>query len=185
MNEETRKMVSWYEQAWLDETEKSEKMVTQLATLQLELAATRQAAIRAQQVEPLERECTKLHHQVNNLKTQLEQFSEFQTVQTQLLETRQKLERLQRRFQREDFWHGMAEEFSESLEAFEPIFGSLNVDQLDLTLNTIRNWHIQLDITLEQALTGQAKQKETEHARRILIAHWVLLRWLEVSEVVQ
>lgn len=185
MNNETREMVSWYERAWLEETKKSEKMSTELAAIQLELANTRQAAMRAQQVEPLEQECKDLYSQVKTLKAQLEQFSEFQTLQTQLLETHQKLERLQRRFQREDFWHGMAEEFAESLESFDSITGSIISEEPDEVLETVQDWHTQLAQTFENGMKGQAEQHATEHARRILIAQWVLLRWLEVSEVTQ
>ena len=127
-----------------------------------------------------------------DLRTQLEsaQYSllgleRIAVLESELDTERKRLSRLQRRCARPDFWRELAHEFAESLDAFPSIYGSDDAESDDQLRATVGDWHAQIQATLERVLAGKSQMTEVEYARKILMAQWVLLRWFEVSEVVQ
>lgn len=132
----------------------------------------------------LEAERDSLKTQVQDLESQLKKIQALGDVHSQLDQTQKKLERVQKRVYREDFWRGMVSGFAESIDSFPMIYGAEEQDTDAKTLSAISDWNIEIELILQMALQGQAESEDLERARRLLIAQWVLLRWLEVAEVV-
>jgi hypothetical protein len=182
--------LQWYEAQWLDAREevrleraKTARLEGEILALQHQLKHERLEAERVAQIPRLELERDGLRAALDSLQTRADELRQLDAITEELHQTRSKLERVQRLPTRVGIWEGLAREFAESLEDFAPIYGALERDTDDEVILTVMAWHEQIEQTVAHGLTGNALTDETTHARRILIAQWVLLRWLEVAEV--
>ena len=182
--------LQWYEVQWLEAREearleraKTARLEGEILALHHQLKHERLEAERAAQIPRLELERDGLRAVLESLQSRADELSQLDAITEELNQTRLKLERVQRLPTREGIWEGLAREFAESLEDFAPIYGALERDTDEDVILTMMAWHEQVEQIVAHGLVGSALTDETAYARRILIAQWVLLRWLEVAEV--
>ena len=182
--------LQWYETQWLEAREEARLERAKIARLEGEILALQHQlkhaqleAAQAAQIPIIELERDGLSAALHDLRGRGDELGQLDAVTQELLQTRAKLERVQRLPTREGIWEGLAREFAESLEDFAPIYGALERDTDDEVILTVMAWHEEVERIMTSGLAGNALTDETACARRILIAQWVLLRWLEVAEV--
>lgn len=182
--------LQWYETQWLEAREearleraKTARLEGEVLALQHQLKYAQLESAQAAQIPILELERDGLRAALKGVQSRAEELYQLDAMTEELSQTRLKLERVQRLPTREGIWEGLAREFAESLEDFAPIYGALERDTDEEVILTVMAWHEEIERIMTHGLAGNALPDETASARRILIAQWVLLRWLEVAEV--
>lgn len=192
MTDQRSEELRFYEDEWLKlaklhQTEKIRALdladqLEQQRALNLQL---REHITQLTQVLETDQTTLDLRTQLESARYSLRGLERIAVLESELETERKRLLRLQRRCARPDFWRELAHEFAESLDAFPSIYGSDDAESDDQLRATVGDWHAQIQVTLERVLAGESQMTEVEYARKILMAQWVLLRWFEVSEVVQ
>lgn len=135
-------------------------------------------------VPQLEQEIKQLEHKLQGLTARFKELESLDNLKNELQESKLRLEQIQKRVGRQDFWQELAREFSEEVDDFPSIKGhGETVD--DQLLHSLTQWHREIENTVLQALTNQGRLEQTIRTKRILMAQWALLRWLEITEVVE
>ena len=99
-----------------------------------------------------------------------------------LLKETERLGELEQRVTHPKFWtQEMVAPFSETLGAFDDVYGANAPEAPGEVLEQFGAWHRQVEETLGALLSGPFDLAACERLRRVLICQWVYLRWLEIS----
>ncbi len=180
----------FYESEWqkeqllrIEERQKRLELESSLEKLRLEHHSLKLQAAQASRIPTLEMESGHLRSELELLKSKIAELDNLELLKNSLLEAQIQLKKLQNRVSREGFWHSIALEFAESVDDFPAIYGHEHQAPKEAVQTAVTHWQLEIQDCLEQAYQG--KNPDLVQARRFLIAQWVLLRWLEITEVTQ
>jgi hypothetical protein len=196
MNEQDRVPLEehkrFYEEEWekeqslrIEERKKRLEIEAKFELLERECVRLKIEALKASNVPILEAERNDLRFRLEALQQRLPSLEALDHLQHELEQSRHELQSVQSKISRASFWSSIAKEFAESIEDFPAIQGSSAKDSNSAVIETVNAWQQEIQATFGRALAGHSDFDQTARARRILIAQWVLLRWLEITAVVQ
>jgi hypothetical protein len=136
----------------------------------------------AARVPNLEKRLADSQSQLIALQERFAELNQFEAIKSQLHDSQAKLEQVQQRVSKETFWRRIAEEFAESVEAFPSLKGNKADSNAELVI-AVEAWTLEVLETLTQALDHQ--NPDLARVKKLLIAQWVLFRWLEITEVIE
>jgi DNA repair exonuclease SbcCD ATPase subunit len=108
---------------------------------------------------------------------------EQQNLQTSLDQTREKLNQLEAKVTKPQFWKKeFVEPFAFALHEFNDIGGSSENDDPQAVRELFQTWHGEIEAQVIEFATNGFDLEACERLRRILLLQWVYLRWLEIRE---
>jgi uncharacterized protein YydD (DUF2326 family) len=182
----------FYESEWLkenglhlEERAKRLQLELEIEALKLENQKLKTLASQTEQIPSLKQERNDLQAELIGLKKRLMELSTLETLKHELESKTQELLAVQRRVSRESFWQDVAREFAEQIEDFPTIYGSKTQDSDKTILAALEEWHLEIKESMTDALESRGTSEQLSKTRKLLIAQWVLLRWFEITGVVQ
>jgi uncharacterized protein YydD (DUF2326 family) len=182
----------FYESEWnkeqtlrLEEHAKRLELESEVAALKLGNQNLIRSANQLEQIPLLSQERDALRTELESVKHRLSELDTLETLKNEFARIQKELAAIQRRVSRQNFWQDVAREFAEEIEDFPTINGSSTQEPDKTILAAFEEWHLEMMLGVEDALNGQSTIEKLSKNRKLLIAQWVLLRWFEISGVVQ